>query len=77
MARIRYFKIILCLLFQFDFTSHPWGEDCSPLVETLRSMVLTMKMKTEMKGPSSGVFKSLSLDDRISKLTRPLDDNTR
>ena len=62
---------------QFDFTSQPWGEDSSPLVETLQSMVRTMKLKTEMTGPTAGAFKSLSLDDRLSKLTRPLDDRTK
>jgi hypothetical protein len=63
--------------FQFDLTSQPWGEDSSPLVETLQSMVRTMKLKTEMTGPTAGAFKSLSLDERLSKLTRPLDDRTK
>ena len=63
--------------FQFDLTSQPWGEDSSPLVETLQSMVHNMKLKTEMTGPTAGAFKSLSLDERLSKLTRPLDDRTK
>ena len=69
--------IFLNFVFQFDYTSQPWGEDSSPLVDTLQSMVCTMKLKTEMTGPTAGAFKSLSLDDRLSKLTRPLDDRTK
>ncbi len=58
---------------EFDMTSHPWEEDSTPLVETLQSMVLSMQTQTQMAGPSALAFRSLSLDERLAKLSTPLD----
>ena len=67
----------MIVILKFDLTSRPWGEDRTPLIETLQAMVRTIELKTEMKGPTAEAFRALSLDERISKVKRPLDDRTK
>ena len=65
------------MLFQFDLLSTPWIEDSSPLTETLQTMVSMMNMKKEMAGPTADVQRNLSLDERLEKVKKPLNDKVK
>ena len=65
------------MLFQFDLLSTPWIEDSSPLTETLQTMVSMMNLKKEMAGPTADVQRNLSLDERLEKVKKPLNDKVK
>ena len=62
---------------EFDLISCPWEEDSKPLVETLQSMVQSMKLKSEMAGPTAEAFRNQSLDDRLNNFKTPLSNDTK
>ncbi len=68
------------LFLKFDFTSTPWMEDSSPLVETLKAMVSALIMKSSnMADGARGrdEDRNLSLEQRIDKIRRPLKKKTK
>ena len=73
------FRLIFSLIFvfQFDFTSTPWGEDSSPLVETLQSMVKSILTQNEMSGPSAQKHRSLTVEQRVDQMKTQIDNSTK
>ena len=62
---------------QFELTSIPWGENSSPLVATLQSMVKSILNQNEMSGPSANEHRKLSVEQRIDQMKIQLDDKTK
>ncbi len=56
---------------QFDMPSVPWGEDPTPLVATIQSMVRA-DIQSGGKEEHLGTLANLKLDERIANLKRPL-----
>ena len=62
---------------QFELTSIPWGENSSPLVATLQSMVKSILNQNEMSDPSANEHRKLSVEQRIDQMKIQLDDKTK
>ena len=62
---------------QFELTSTPWEEDCTPLIETLQSMVSSILRQNQMKDPSAQKHRQLTLEQRIDKMKTQLDEKTK
>ena len=65
------------LLLQFELTSIPWGENSTPLVATLQSMVKSILDQNEMKDPSANEHRKLSVEQRIDQMKVKLDGKTK
>ena len=57
--------------------STPWEEDCTPLIETLQSMVSSILRQNQMKDPSAQKHRQLTLEQRIDKMKTQLDEKTK
>ena len=58
-------------------TSTPWEEDCTPLIETLQSMVRSILRQNQMNDPSAQKHRQLTLEQRINKMKTQLDEKTK
>ena len=73
----KFFEIPKPVFLQFELTSIPWGENSSPLVATLQSMVKSILNQNEMSSPSANEHRKLSVEQRIDQMKIQLDDKTK
>jgi hypothetical protein len=67
------------VFFQFDLLGVPWGDDATPLIETLQAMVAGIMAKRAEGGGEKDDDKKVgkSLEEKLDSFTKPLDDGKK